>query len=149
MPAIEDYIDKKFYFNQLFEKMTIVIETSDYYYEDSKKIYERLYIDLYSKLKEKRGEVEVIATNLYIELHGNVSRGMFSSHLVPQVIDYDLDEMVLVYPGEELFGEDWNVRFEEQVLQAVKQKVTYYYGDNSSGEQKGHSFSVRDIWIVE
>jgi len=148
MPAIEDYIDKKYYFNQLFEKLTIAIETTDYYDYPNKK-YETLYIDVFSKLKEKKGEVEVIATNLYIELHSRIHRGMFSSDLVPQVIDYELNDTILVYPGEELFGEEWDRAFEEHVLEAVKQNITSYTGHNSSGDEKSYSFKVQDVWVVE
>lgn len=151
MPSVEDYIDKKKYFDHLYEKIVVAIETSDYYHGGPhEKIYETIYLDVYSKLKEKKGEVEVIVTSLYIELHDTVSRaGWLSSSLVPQTIDYDLNETVLTYEGEWLFEEDWNINFEEALLKAIKDNIVMYTGLNSSGDAKNHRFTVRDIWIVE
>lgn len=148
MPVIEEYIDKKFYFNQLFERMTIAIETKDYYNYPNKE-YETIFVDVYANLKEKKGEVEVTATNLYIELHSKVERGAFHSELVPQIIDYELNEVILTYPGEALFEDEWNVKFEEALLKAVKENITSYVGLNSSNKEKSHAFRFRDIWIVE
>ncbi|EZP58427.1 hypothetical protein BW42_03109 [Exiguobacterium sp. RIT341] len=89
-------------------------------------------------------------TSLYIELHDTVSRpGLFSSSLVPQTIDYDLNETVLIYEGEWLFEEDWNINYEEALLKAIKENIVVYTGLNSSGDAKNHEFKVRDIWIVE
>lgn len=148
MPVLEDYIDKKPNFDHFFENFTVAIVTEDYYNYPNKE-YETIYIDLHSKLKERKGEVDVFATRFYLELHQTIDRGIMRSSLPPQIIDYDMNDTILVYPGEDLFVDDWDMAFELKVLEAVKQNFKSYIGLCSSGDEKSYTFRIRDIYIVE
>lgn len=149
MATVDDYLYKKENFNKLFENFTVAIQTKDYYdYRDKK--YETVYIDIFSKLKVKQGIVDVYASNLYIELHDKVgSEGFFSSSLGPQVIDYEMDELILTYPGENLFEEDWHILFEDQVLEAVRNSIRHYSGIDTGGKERNYKFSATELWVVE
>jgi hypothetical protein len=149
---IEELYEKRKVFNAIFKSRVVAIVTNKYYYhpdDNSKKIYEKIYVKVNSKLDLQNEEIVMEFGNIYGEIHYTIER-FFKSSIPPQDFKCGFGERrFLYYDAKDVLLEDrWNILYEDLLCEAVIREVTSIEVEDQFGKCIDYYFKVEDVYLI-
>jgi len=135
------------YFERLFKTTRVVIEMKDYY-NYPRPINYQIAVNVTSKVNVKRNEIIAVVDQLSGEIPETITVGMFGTPVPPQSINYPMNlELFRLEADSFLFNEDWNIQYEERLLNSLKENVRSFNFVDSYGKEREYTFNTKNIFI--
>jgi hypothetical protein len=149
---IEELYEKRKVFNALFKSRVVAISTNKYYYhpdDNFKKIYEKIYVKVNSKLDLQNEEIVMEFGNIYGEIHRTIER-FFKSNIPPQEFKCSFGERRFIYyDAKDVLLEDrWNILYEDLLCKAVEREVTSIEVEDEFGKCIDYYFKVEGVYLI-
>lgn len=149
---IEELYEKRKVFNAIFKSRVVAIATNNYYFhpdDSNKKIYEKIYVKVNSKLDLQNEEIVMEFGNIYGEIHDTIER-ILKSNIPPQDFKCNFGERRFIYfdAKDVLLENRWNIRYENLLCETVEREVTSILVEDQYGKYIDYYFKVRDVYLI-